>query len=103
MLGKGDQDRDLLTLLHERATALRAWIEVCGEGDRLTATSVSGSSASGPWGPPRAIAAVLDLIGGDVRAAQRLSRHLDLRTHTVYNDNREDLAGRMARLVAAAL
>jgi integrase/recombinase XerC len=46
---------------------------------------------------------VLDLNGGDVRAVQRLSRHLDLRTLTLYDDNREDLAGRMAPLLAAAL
>jgi integrase/recombinase XerC len=54
VLGKGDGERELLTLPHETAVALRAWIDVRGEepgplfvnfdragkGRRLTATSV---------------------------------------------------------------
>lgn len=49
-----------------------------------------------------AITLVLDRNGGDVRAAQRFSRHLDVRTLMVYDDNRQDLGGKMARMVAAA-
>jgi integrase/recombinase XerC len=49
-----------------------------------------------------AITAALDLNGADARAAQRFSRHLDLRTLTLY-DNRQDLAGKMARLVASTV
>jgi integrase/recombinase XerC len=45
----------------------------------------------------------LDLSQGDVRAAARFSRHADIRTLTVYDDNRQDFGGKMARLVAAAL
>lgn len=127
VLGKGDGERELLTLPHETAAALRAWINVRGEepgplfvnfdragkGQRLTATSVYrmvrqlGERARvrvRPHGLRHgAITAVLDLNGGDVRAAQRFSRHLDVRPLTLYDDNREDLRGRMARLVAAAL
>jgi len=47
-----------------------------------------------------AITAALDRTGGDIRAVQRFSRHRDVRVLTVYDDNREDLAGQVARLVA---
>jgi integrase/recombinase XerC len=46
---------------------------------------------------------VLDFSHGDVRAAARFSRHADIRTLTVYDDNRDDVGGKRARLVAAAL
>ena len=42
----------------------------------------------------------LDATGGDVRMVQRFSRHRDLRTLTIYDDNRLDLGGDVARLVA---
>jgi integrase/recombinase XerC len=127
VLGKGDGERELLTLPHETAATLRAWLELrgdepgplfvnfdrAGKGQRLTTTSVYrmvrrlGDQAGvrvRPHGLRHgAITAVLDLNGGDVRAAQRFSRQLDLRTFTHYDDNREDLGGRMSRLVAAAL
>jgi integrase/recombinase XerC len=35
-----------------------------------------------------AIAAALDLTGGDTRKVQKLSRHADLNTLTRYDDNR---------------
>lgn len=38
--------------------------------------------------------------GVDVRAVQRFSRHKDLRTLMIYDDNRTDLAGQVACLVA---
>jgi integrase/recombinase XerC len=47
-----------------------------------------------------AITAALDLTG-DLRAVQRFSRHKDVRTLTVYDDNRQDLGGDVARRVAA--
>jgi integrase/recombinase XerC len=127
VLGKGDSERELLTLPHETVAALRAWVDVrgdapgplfvnfdrAGKGQRLTATSVYrmvrqlGERAGvrvRPHGLRHgAITAALDLNGGDVRAAQRFSRHLDIRTLTLYDDNRADLGGKTARLVAAAL
>ncbi|MBJ7596867.1 MAG: hypothetical protein JF922_02105, partial [Candidatus Dormibacteraeota bacterium] len=58
---------------------------------------------AGPHGVRHAaITALLDLSHGDVRAAARFSRHADIRTLIVYDDNRQDLGGKMARLVAAA-
>jgi integrase/recombinase XerC len=47
-----------------------------------------------------AITQVLDRSGGDLRAAARFSRHKDLRTLSIYDDNRKDLAGQMARLIS---
>jgi integrase/recombinase XerC len=43
------------------------------------------------------ITRVLDLSGGDIRAAQRFSRHKDVRVLERYDDSREDLAGQLAR------
>ena len=48
-----------------------------------------------------AITAALDASGGDMRAAQRLSRHKDIRTLQLYDDNREDLQGKMTHLLDA--
>lgn len=47
-----------------------------------------------------AITEALDRTHGDLRAVQRFSRHRDLRLLLVYDDNREDLGGQVARLVA---
>jgi integrase/recombinase XerC len=47
------------------------------------------------------ITALLDATRGDVRMAQRLSRHADLRTLQKYDDNREDLQGKATTLLSA--
>lgn len=49
------------------------------------------------------ITAALDATGGDVRRVQRLSRHVDLRTLTIYDDNRSDLQGEVTGLLAGLL
>ena len=70
---------------------------------------ISSSAGSGrrpglPSGPHGfrhlAITSALDLTKGDVRAAQKFSRHKDVRVLNTYDDNRQDLAGDVARLVA---
>lgn len=48
----------------------------------------------------QAITSVLDRSGGDIRAAARFSRHKDIRTLAIYDDNRKDLGGAMARLIS---
>jgi integrase/recombinase XerC len=48
-----------------------------------------------------AITTALDRTNGDVRAVAKFSRHQDLRTLSRYRDNRPDLAGDVAALVAA--
>ena len=47
-----------------------------------------------------AITTALDMTAGDVRAVAKFSRHADLRTLTFYDDNREDMAGQVAALIA---
>jgi integrase/recombinase XerC len=46
------------------------------------------------------ITRVLDLSGGDIRAAQRFSRHRDVRALERYDDSSEDMAGQLARRLA---
>lgn len=48
-----------------------------------------------------AITALLDTTEGNVRIAQRLSRHADVRTLQRYDDNREDLQGKATDLLSA--
>jgi integrase/recombinase XerC len=127
VLGKGQEGRELLTLPPETMTVLRAWLEQRGlepgplflnfdraqKGRRLTPTSIyrivrelgdQVDIRARPHGIRHAaITTVLDLSHGDVRAAARFSRHVDIRTLTVYDDSRLDLGGKMARLVAARL
>ena len=50
-----------------------------------------------------AITAALDASGGDVRKVQKLSRHADLRTLTIYDDNRADAQGEMTGLLSGLL
>src|SRR5256714_13843780 len=118
VLGKGQEGRELLTLPSETIAVLRAWLEKrgvepgplflnfdrAGKGQRLTATSIYRIARglgeqvqvrARPHGVRQAaITAVLDLSQGDVRAAARFSRHADIRTLTVYDDNRQDLGAR---------
>jgi integrase/recombinase XerC len=49
------------------------------------------------------ITAALDMNNGDVRAAQLHARHADPQTTMRYDDNRRDLAGRVAQSLADAL
>jgi len=48
-----------------------------------------------------AITDALDATGGDIRSVQRFSRHRDPRSLIPYDDNREDLGGQIAELVAS--
>jgi integrase/recombinase XerC len=47
-----------------------------------------------------AITSALDATGGDVRRVQRFARHRDVKVTLRYDDNRADLAGAVAALVA---
>lgn len=120
VLGKGRAGRVSLTLPNETKAALSAWIEARGsapgplftnfdrakKGRRLTGMSVyrltQGLGLGRPHGVRHlAITEALDLMDGDVRKVQRFSRHRDLRVLNVYDDNRQDLAGEVARIVAS--
>ena len=48
------------------------------------------------------ITAALD-AGADIRTVQKHSRHRDIRTLTLYDDNRTDMAGQVATLVSQLL
>lgn len=127
ILGKGRTEREALTLPAPTKAALEAWVSVRGtwpgplfvnvdrasKGSRLTGRSVARIVASlgaavglvvRPHGLRHAaVTEALDATGGNVRAVQRFSRHRDLRVLTLYDDNRLDLGGEVARLVAERL
>jgi integrase/recombinase XerC len=124
VIGKGRTEREALTLPEPTVAVLKAWISVrgsepgplftnfdrAGKGKRLTGRSVErivkrlGKEAgivARPHGLRHAaITEALDLTRGDVRAVQRFSRRRDLRTLTIYDDNRRDMGGEVAKLVA---
>lgn len=123
--GKGSSQKRPLSLPTPTAAALRDWLEVrgaepgplftnldrAGKGSRLTGRSLcrivaTAGEKAGVRARPHglrhsAITEALDLTKGNVRAVQKFSRHADLRILTVYDDNRTDLAGEVASLVAA--
>jgi integrase/recombinase XerC len=127
VLGKGRTAKVALTLPTPTRTALEAWLAVRGQaaGPLFRSLDRAGKgngrlSAAGLYALVRklgeqvglkvwphglrhaAITEALDRTGGDVRAVQRFSRHRDLRTLMIYDDRRTDLAGEVARQVAAA-
>ena len=126
ILGKARRERETLTLPPSTVAALRAWLafrgmepgplftnfDRAGKGQRLTGSGLYalvkalGASVGLTVRPHglrhAAITEALEKTGGNVRAVQRFSRHRDLRTLTTYDDNRADLAGDVAALVAGA-
>jgi integrase/recombinase XerC len=46
------------------------------------------------------ITAALDATGGDVRRVQKLSRHANLNTLMIYDDNRQNVQGEISDLLA---
>jgi integrase/recombinase XerC len=128
VLGKGRTQKELLALPFETKAAIEAWLVIRGEGagplfhsldrakkgnDRLTGAGLYdmvrklGAKAGlrvWPHGLRHAaITAALDLTGGNVRAVQKFSRHRDVRVIERYDDNRMDLAGQVARQLAATV
>ena len=126
ILGKGRRERETLTLPATTVAAIRAWLAVRGttpgplvvnvdrrtKGERLTGAGLyhivqTLGHAVGltvrPHGVRHAsITEALEKTSGNVRAVQRFSRHRDIRTLTTYDDNRADMAGDIAALVAGA-
>jgi len=124
IMGKGRTERERLTLPGPTRAALAAWVAVRGTeagplftglasngtGGRLTGTGLylvvrDLGLAAGLKVRPHglrhaAITAALEATSGDVRRAQRFSRHRDLRILSTYDDNRADLAGEVAAGVA---
>ena len=127
ILGKGRAQRETLTLAPTTKAALVAWLSLRGatpgalfwaldrssKGHRLTGTAVYkivralgvevGLKVRPHGLRHTAITMALDATNGDVRRAAKFSRHRDLRTLSVYDDARTDMAGEVAALVAAAV
>jgi len=125
ILGKARSQKEFVTLPEPTKDALSAWLDVRGAHDgplfinfdragkgsgRLTGAAVYHmvrklGAATGLEVRPHglrhlAITSALDLTNGDMRAVQKFSRHRDVRVLNTYDDNRLDLAGKVARLVA---
>jgi integrase/recombinase XerC len=124
MLGKARSQKEPMTLPEPTKAALEAWLQArgtedgplfvnfhrAGKGGRLTGSAVYfivrglGTKAGLTVRPHGfrhlAITSALDLTEGDVRAVQKFSRHRNVRVLNTYDDNRQDLAGDVARLVA---
>ncbi len=126
ILGKGHLEKQRLTLPHQTADILRAWIQIrgsepgplfinfdrAGKGHRLTAGSiycivrdlgqVVGIRVRPHGLRHAAITTALDLTNGNIRAVQRFARLKDVRVVEVYDDGRKNLAGEVAEKIAAS-
>ncbi len=130
ILGKGKgRQKQWVTLSAATITALKAWLAVrpgskskiqplfialdrAHLGHRLTGTAIyqlvrKTAKAAGVTkllSPHRirhsGITAALDATNGDVRKVQKFSRHADLNTLMIYDDNRRDVQGEITDLLA---
>jgi len=125
--GKGKTQKVPITLPEPTLAATVSWISVRGggAGPLFTNLDITGKgpadrrlSGQGLWTiittlgraagiavrphglRHRAITIGLDKTKGDLRSVQRFSRHADWRTLAKYDDNRVDLGGRVAEMVA---
>jgi integrase/recombinase XerC len=128
-LGKGKgQQKEAVTLSRPTVEALLAWLQArrcldrtqplfialdrASYGHRLTGTAIYklvgavavAAGVSKKLSPHRirhsGITAALDATGGDVRKVQKLSRHADLNTLMIYDDNRANVQGEISDLLA---
>jgi integrase/recombinase XerC len=126
VVGKGQTERRWLTLNGPTVQALRDWLAARGAAPgplfvnfdparkgsgRLTADGLHEvvralgrraglGRAVRPHGlRHQGITRALELTNGNLRMVQRFSRHRDANTVQIYDDNREDLAGRVADLL----
>ncbi|MEJ2744799.1 MAG: tyrosine-type recombinase/integrase [bacterium] len=125
--GKGRSgEREALTLPEKTIEALRSWIEVrgqkpgslfinydhAGKGQGITGTALwylvrrlgmKANLKTRPHGIRHAsITEALERTK-DPRAVQKFSRHKDLSTVLRYDDNREDLGGKVAEIISAGI
>jgi integrase/recombinase XerC len=127
IVGKGDREETTLTLNDRIRDALRAWVVARGTGpgplfirldhaagdgfERLSGDAVNRmvktlGRRAGLDRQTRAhglrhqgITRALDETSGDLRSAQKFSRHVKPETLMHYDDNREDVAGDIARKI----
>jgi integrase/recombinase XerC len=124
VLGRGRSQKEPVRLPEPTRVALAAWLEArsaepgplfvnfdrAGKGHRLTGTAVyhivgwlgakTGLSVHPQELRHLAITTALDMTDGDVCAVAKFSRHKDLRPLSRYRDSRQDLAGKVAALIA---
>lgn len=126
--GKGRMDKERVTISRPTVKALQDYLYRRQETDIKQPLFISISTAN--WGkrlstqsiynlvrrltedagidkvmsPHRvrhsSITRALDKSGGDIRRVQKLSRHKDLNTLCIYDDNRQDLQGQITDLLA---
>lgn len=129
ILGKGKgQQKEAITLSRPTVEAIMDWLQARREldtnqplfialdrasyGHRLTGTAIYklveaislSAGINKKLSPHRirhsGITAALDATNGDVRKVQKLSRHADLNTLMIYDDNRRDVQGEISDLLA---
>jgi integrase/recombinase XerC len=129
ILGKGrGTQKEIISLSKPTVEALADWLRTRREldinqplfialdrasyGHRLTGTAIykiveSVAQQAGitkKLSPHRirhsGITAALDATGGDVRRVQKLSRHANLNTLMIYDDNRQNIQGEISDLLA---
>jgi integrase/recombinase XerC len=127
VVGKGQTEPAPVSLPRSTQSVLRVWLSVRGDapGPLFLTFDITGKAATngrltggGLWSIIRslgraanlkawphglrhtAITRALDATDGDLRRVQRFSRHRDVRTLMLYDDNRQDLAAGVAELVS---
>lgn len=124
VLGKAQRQRQMITIPDKTKEALKAWLKVRGEeagplfialdranwgrrlsGDGLHWICESLGKAAGIVVKPHglrhaAITDALDATNGDIRAVRRFSRHKSLDMLLIYDDNRRDLGGEIAKMLS---
>jgi integrase/recombinase XerC len=116
--GKGQDEPDWITLPGMVRAAIERWLAIRGaepgplflsfdhgsRGARLTGHGVwrivRGHGLGWPHGLRHSgISRVIQKSGGDLKLAQGFSRHKDIRTLMLYDDDRRDLGGEGARML----
>jgi integrase/recombinase XerC len=127
IVGKGKSQKTAIDLAPPTVAALKEWLVVrdglpneplfvavdrCAFGRRLSGRSVARIVEAAGITPEiekrmsphkirhSSITAFLDASDGDVRTAQRLSRHSKLDTLMIYDDNRQGLQGKASIVLA---
>lgn len=128
IMGKGRNQTELMSLSDSAVNLLTEWVKRSGDrdkndplfvaldkssyGKRIGSVTVwkivkqSGEMANldKPLSPHKirhsTITAALDVTNGDYRRVQKLSRHKNIQTLTVYDDNRRDDQGELTNLLS---
>ncbi|MGL4498647.1 MAG: tyrosine-type recombinase/integrase, partial [Planktothrix sp.] len=103
--------RYIREIIYGKKRNITSW-EIASYGHRLTGTGVykivsqiaREAGINKPLSPHRirhsGITAALEATNGDVRKVQKLSRHSDLNTLMIYDDNRKNQQGEVTNLLA---